>query len=118
MSARRVLQRDAAVHIRLWPCLFRATQTTRAANFDALCARLHRPLNGLFHRAAKGEATLELLGNTLRNQSTVRIRVGDFLHVHSNRPVNHTVEFATEYFNRFAAATDDDAWFLQCESSR
>src|SRR5262245_39260594 len=67
VGAQRV-QRHAALAVPLHARDLGAAQTPRAVDADAAGAEPHRRLHGALHRAAEGDAALELLGDRLRHQ--------------------------------------------------
>src|SRR5690606_17869127 len=102
------LKGHAALRVPLGARLLGAAEAAGATHLHAAGAGLHRPLDGLLHGAAEGEATLELLGDPLRDQGAVRVGVRHLLDVNGDVAADELAELVPEQLDRLAAATDDD----------
>ena len=77
VGAQRV-QRHAAFAIPFETGDFRAAETARAVDADALGAETHRRLHGALHGAAERDAALELLGDRIGDQRRVDLGLAHF----------------------------------------
>ena len=77
VGAQRV-QRHAAFAVPFDARDFRAAETARRVDADALGAEAHGRLHGALHGAAERDAALELLGDVLGDQRGVDFRLADF----------------------------------------
>src|SRR5690606_10474518 len=89
--------------------LLRCDEAAGSGALRGAGAGLQRPLHGLLHRAAEGEATLELLRDALRDERGGRVRVRDLLHVHRDVAADELAELRPERLDRLAAAPDAHA---------
>src|SRR5439155_2869946 len=80
VGAQRV-QRDATLAVPLLARHLRTTQATAALHADALGAGLHRGLHRALHGPAERDAPGELVGDTLRDEGGVELRLLDLLDV-------------------------------------
>src|SRR5690606_28823774 len=102
------LQGHTTVGVPLGSRLLGATQATGATDLDAAGSRLHGALNCLLHGASEREAAFELLGDALRDERGVGVRVGDLLHVDGDGPGDPTAELRPQGLDRLTTATDHD----------
>src|SRR5690606_4259976 len=103
------LQRHAAVGVPLGARLLGAAEAAGAADLDALGARLHGALHRLLHGAAEREAAFELLGDALRDERRVGVRVRHLLHVDRDGAVDLLGELGAQGLDGLAATPDHHA---------
>src|SRR4051812_49244746 len=108
VGAERV-QRDAAFAVPLVAGHFGAAQAARAGDPDALGAELLRGLDGLLHRAAEGDAALELGGDVLGHQLRVGLGLADLDDVEEHLVLREGLQLLLDALDPGAALADDDA---------
>ena len=111
------LQGDGALVVVLASRDVRAAQAPGNRNFDAACAKLHGAADRLLHRAAEGNAPLELRGDRLGDQLCVLIRALNLHHVDEDlfavgsglALVDHLIAELAHTLDLGAALADNDA---------
>src|SRR5580704_6350648 len=103
------VQRHAAFAIPLHPCDFGAAEPAGAVDTDAAGAKPHRRLHGALHRAAKGDAALELLRDRFGDQLRVELRFTYFQDVDHNITISQRRDPAAQLLDIGALLADDDA---------
>src|SRR6476620_260012 len=98
------MQRHTTLAIPFLARYFRAAETARAIDADALRAKPHRRLHGALHGAAERDATLELLGDRVGDKRRVDFRLTHF------DDVNHDLAVG-ELRHQFADLIDVGAFF-------
>src|SRR3954451_15027662 len=91
VGAQRV-QRHPTLAVPLLARHLRATEATAALHADALGAGLHRGLHRALHRPSERHATGELIGDTLRDEGGVELRLLDLLDVEVDLRVARDLE--------------------------
>ena len=77
VAAQRV-QRNATLAIPFGAGDFRAAETAAAGDADAFGAEAQGRLHRALHRAAESDTALELVGDALRDEARVDLRLADF----------------------------------------
>ena len=103
------LQRQLAVQVPLRAGDFRAVQAARDAHLDAAGAEAQRRFDRLAHRAAEGDALLELHRHRLADQLRVELRLLDLLDVDEDLAVRLLLDLRLQLVDFRALAADDDA---------
>src|SRR5580692_5520397 len=103
------VQRHAAFAIPLHPCDFGTAEPAGAVDADAASAKPHRRLHGALHRAAKGDAALELLRDRFGDQLRVELRFTYFHDVDHNITISQRRDPAAQLLDVGALLADDDA---------
>ena len=109
VGAQRV-QRHPSLAVALAPAHLGAAEATAALHLDALRAGLHRGLQRALHGAPEADAPGELVGDTLREQRGVELRLLDLLDVEGDLGVaGDLVQALAQTVGLGALAADDDA---------
>src|SRR5216684_659897 len=108
VRAQRV-QRHAPLAVPLVAGHLRAAQAARAGHADALGAELLRRLDGLLHRAAEGDAALELGGDVLRDELRVGLRLAHLDDVQEHLVLGELLQLLLDLLDARAALADHDA---------
>src|SRR5437588_2260848 len=103
------VQRKAPVLIPLGARDFGAVQAPAHADFDALRAEAESRFHGLLHGATEGDTALQLRGDVLSDQLSVKLRTLDFLDVDVDLAVDHLLQLVAQLVDLGALASDDDA---------
>ena len=103
------MQRNAALAICLASGDFRAAQTTRNLDLDALGAEAHRAADRLLHGAAERDAALQLLRDVLGDERRGEIRLTNLGDVDVDRLFRLALEAFLDLLDARAAAADDHA---------
>src|SRR4029078_6603373 len=101
------LQRQLAVQVPLRARDFRAVQPPRHAHLDAARAEAQRRLDRLAHRAAEGDALLELHRHRLADQLRVELRLLDLLDVDEDLAVGLLLDLLLQLVDFRPLAADD-----------
>src|SRR5581483_11181103 len=86
-----------------------AAETARAGDADAFRAETKRRLHRALHRTAKGDTTLELVGNALRDELGIDFRLADFDDVQAHLTRGHLLKLALQLLDVRALLADDHA---------
>src|SRR5581483_3954465 len=86
-----------------------AVQPAGDAHLDAAGAEAQRRFDRLAHRAAEGDAFLELHGDRLGNQLRVELRLLDLLDVDEDLAAGALLDFLLQLVDFRSLAADDDA---------
>ena len=108
VGAQRV-QRDAAVGVALGARHLGAAEAAGDLDLDALGAGAHGGGERALHRAAEGDAVLELLGDRLGDQLRVELGALDLADVDADRLAGDLVELAAQRVDLGAGLADHDA---------
>src|SRR5690606_39264143 len=108
VGAQRV-QGHAALAVELAAAHLGATEATRALHTDALGTCTLRGLDPLAHGTTERHAARELLGDALRDELGVDLRVLDLEDVELHLLARELLELAADAVRLGATATDDDA---------
>ena len=108
VGAQRV-QRDAAVGVALGARHLGAAEAAGDLDLDALRAGAHGGGERALHRAAEGDAVLELLGDRLGDQLRVELGALDLADVDADRLAGELVELAAQGVDLGAGLADHDA---------
>src|SRR6202012_4124072 len=103
------VQRHAAFAVPFHARDFRAAQTARHVDADALGAEAHGRLHRALHGAAEGHAALQLLGYVLGNQLAVDFRLAHFDDVQEHLSLGHYREVLAQLVDVRALLADDHA---------
>src|SRR5690606_11820491 len=106
--AQRV-QRHAALAVPLHARDFSATETATAVDADTLSAQAHRRLHGALHGAAERDAAFELLGDRLRDQRRVGLRLAHLDDVEMRLGLRHLHQLLAKLLDVSALLADDQA---------
>ena len=109
MSARKRLQRQPPLQVPFFARDFRAVQTARHANLDALAAKAQRRIHGFAHRAAERHALFQLQRDRFRHQLRIEFRAVHFLNVDVHFALGALLHFLLELVDFRALAADDDS---------
>src|SRR5689334_23551763 len=108
IAAQRV-QRNAAFAVPFGPRDLRSAETARAGDPDALGAETQRGLHRALHRAAEGDAALQLVGNALGDELRVDLRLADLDDVEADVRAGHLLQLALQLLDVRALLADDHA---------
>src|SRR5262245_32763866 len=108
VGAQRV-QRHAALAVPLHARDLGAAQTSRAVDADTAGAEPHCRLHSALHRAAEGDAALELLGDRLRHQLGVELGLPDLDDVDDDVGIGELRHLLAQLLDVGALLTDHDA---------
>ena len=86
-----------------------AAQTAGAHDLDAAGAHSHGAAHGVFHRTAEADALLELRGDVLGDELSVRIRRADLDDGEGDRLADHLLDGEADALDLRAALADDNA---------
>src|SRR6185369_11348613 len=86
-----------------------AVQAAADADLDPLRAEAESRLHGLLHRAAEGDAALELRGDVLGHELRVELRTLDLLDVDVDLTVDELLQLVAELVDLGTLASDDDS---------
>src|SRR5690606_26311003 len=104
------VQRNATLTVELRAGHLGAAEATRALHADALDVRLtHGRLDGLAHRTTERDTVRELLGDALRHELRLGLRVLDLEDVQLYLLAGQLLESGADAIGFGAAAADDDA---------
>ncbi len=103
------VQRHAAFTVPFHARDFRAAQTARAVDTNALGAKTHRRLNGALHGTAERDAALKLLRDRLRDQGRIKLRLADFDDVDHDVGVGDLRNLLAQLVDVGALLADHDA---------
>src|SRR5438105_9525706 len=95
IAAQRV-QRNAALAVPFGARDLGAAETAGAGDADAFSAETQGRLHRALHRAAEGDAALELIGNALGDELGVNLRLADFDDVEAHVGARHPAELLAE----------------------
>src|SRR5438046_1827627 len=108
VAAQRV-QRHPALAVPFGASDLGAAETAGAGDPDALGAKAQRRLNRALHRAAEGDAALELVGDALGDELGVDLRLADLDDVQADFRAGHFLQLFLELFDVRALLADDHA---------
>ena len=108
VGAQRV-QRHATVGVALGARHLGAAQATGDLDLDALGAGAHGAGQRALHRAAEGDAVLQLLGDRLRHQARVELGALDLQDVDLDLLAGDPVQVAAQLVDLGAGLADHDA---------
>src|SRR5437588_8152390 len=108
IGAQRV-QRHPPLAIPLHPRDLGAAEPAGAVDADALGAKPHRRLHGALHRAAEGDAALQLLGDALGDQLRLDLGLPDLDDIEADLAVRDLGDVAAQLVDVSALLADDDA---------
>ena len=108
VRAQRV-QRDATVRVALGAGHLGAAQATADLDLAALGARAHRAGQRALHRAAEGDAVLQLLGDRLRDELGVELGALDLEDVDLDLLLRDPVQVLAQGVDLGAGLADHDA---------
>src|SRR5947209_2450803 len=108
VAAQRV-QRNAALAVPFGAGDLGAAETARAGDADPFRAKAQRRLDGALHCPAKGNAALELVGDTLSDELGVDLRLSDLNDVQADVGARHLLKLILELFDVGALLADDHA---------
>src|SRR6266540_1159020 len=103
------VERNAALAVPLVSRHLGAAEPARAGHADALRAELERRLDGLLHRAAEGDAALELGRDVLGDELRVDLRLPDLDDVQVDLVRREGLEVLLDRLDPGAALADHDA---------
>lgn len=103
------MQRHATFAIPLATAHLGTAETAGALDADALGAALAGGLDGLAHRTAERNASLELLGNGLRDERSIELGALDLDDLDGHRTVGDLLELLAQRVDLSALLADDDA---------
>src|SRR3990172_4236703 len=101
-------QRDPAFAIPFAPGHLRAAEAPGDLDLHALGPGLHRPLDGLLHGLAEGDAATQLLGDVHPDQVGVQLRLTDLLDLQFALAVAEAADLLAEDLDVGATLADDD----------
>src|SRR3954447_1761749 len=107
--AAQSVQRNAALAIPFGARDFGAAKSAGAGDADALSAEAERRLHCALHRAAEGDAALELVGDALRDKLGVDLGLADLNNVEADFRARHLLQLALQLFDVGALLADDHA---------
>src|SRR6185312_10257506 len=108
VAAQRV-QRNAALAVPFGAGDLCTAQATRAGDPDAFGAKAQSRLHRALHGAAKRNAALELVGDTLRDELGVDLGLADLDDVEADLGARHLLELALQLLDVGALLADDHA---------
>src|SRR3954469_18449372 len=108
VAAKRV-QRNAALAVPFGAGDLGPAEATRASDSNALGAETKRRLDRALHGAAEGDTALELVGNTLRDELGVDLRLADLDDVEADLGAGHLLKLFLELLDIRALLADDHA---------
>src|SRR5690606_17881373 len=103
------MQRHAAFPIPFDAGDLGAAETAAARDLDAFGAEPERRLHRALHRTAESDAANELVGDALRDELGVDLRLADFDDVQLHLAGGHLRELRAQLFDVGALLADDDA---------
>src|SRR4051794_8608184 len=106
VAAKRV-QRNAALAVPFGTCDLGAAETARAGDTNSLSAKAQRRLHGALHRAAEGNAALELIGDALGDELGVDLGLADLDDVEADLGARHLRKLFLELLDVGALLADD-----------
>src|SRR4029450_2917872 len=101
------MQRHAAFAVPFGARDLGAAQTAGAGDADAFGAHAEGPLNGALHGAAESDTALELVGDTLRDEARVNLRLADLDDVEADFAVGHLRQRLLQLLDVAALLADD-----------
>src|SRR5688572_29836967 len=108
VAAQRV-ERNPALAIPVGARDLGAAETAGAGDPDALGAETKRRLNRALHGAAEGDTAFELVGDALRHQARVNLRLADFDDVEADLGAGHLRQLLLQLLDVRTLLADDDA---------
>ncbi len=102
------VQRDATVRIALGPRHLGTTEATGDLDLDALGPGTHRAGERALHRAAEGNAVLQLLGDRLRDETCVELGPLDLKNVDLDLLAGDPMQVTTQLIDLRPGLADDD----------
>src|SRR4051812_20652227 len=108
VAAQRV-QWNAALAVPFGAGDLGAAETACAGDPDAFGAKTQRRLDGALHRAAEGDAALELVGDALRDKLGVDFGLADLDDVEAHVGARHLLKLFLELLDVGALLADDHA---------
>ena len=103
------MQRNPTVGVAFGPRHLGTAEATGDLDLDPFGAGAHRRGQGAFHRAAEGDAVLQLLGDRLGDQLGVELGALDLADVHFHRRAGELVQLFAQRVDFTARLADDDA---------
>jgi hypothetical protein len=103
------VQRHATIRVLLGAGHLSAAEATGDLDLDTLCARPHRAGERALHRAAEGDAVLQLLGDRLRHKARVELRPLDLKDVDLDLLVGDLVKITAKLIDLGTGLADHDA---------
>jgi hypothetical protein len=104
------VQGDATVRVALGPRHLGTAEAAGDLDLDALGAGAHRAGQRALHRAAEGNAILQLLRDRLRNEPRVELGSLDLKNVDLHLLAGDPVQVTPQLIDLRPGLTDDDPW--------
>src|SRR6266496_539359 len=105
--AAQSVQRNASFAVPFGAGDLGAAETAGAGDADPFRAQAQRRLHRALHRATEGDAALELVGDALRDELGVDLRLADLDDVETHLRAGHPLKLALQLFDVGALLADD-----------